>query len=217
VSRVFRRLIAPSLFVLGLAAGSASAQSPGWYAAGRLSWVSSGTTSGELGDKGSALKLRSGLGAEINGTLLFSGNFAVEFSAGASVAELTFDGGDWSGIDAGGLWLVPLTAVVQYHFPVYGQWDPYGGLGLTWIMPVYRQPNAVTEAGIQELEFEGELGPAAQLGVNYHMDHRWYANIDLRYLGSSLDARVRTDEGDLPPVTLNVKPLVISLGFGYKF
>jgi outer membrane protein W len=49
------------------------------------------------------------------------------------------------------------------------------------------------------------------------MDNRWYLNIDLRYLGTSLDAQVRTDEGDLPTVTLDAKPLVISLGFGYKF
>jgi outer membrane protein len=58
---------------------------------------------------------------------------------------------------------------------------------------------------------------AAQIGANYQMDNRWYLNIDLRYLGTSLDAQVRTDEGDLPTVTLDAKPLVISLGFGYKF
>jgi outer membrane protein W len=161
--------------------------------------------------------LDSGLGAEVNATLLVSDRLALEFSIGASVPQLTFDGGDWDGIEAGGVWLVPLTAVLQYHHPIFGQWDPYGGLGVTWIGPIYRQTNAVTEAGVQELEFEGGLGLAVQLGINYHLDHRWYANIDLRYLGASLDARVRTDEGDLPAVALDVKPILFSLGFGYKF
>jgi outer membrane protein W len=58
---------------------------------------------------------------------------------------------------------------------------------------------------------------AAQLGVNYQMDHRWYVNVDLRYFGTLLDARVRTEEEDFPTVTLDIKPLVISIGFGYKF
>lgn len=214
---MFRRLLIPTLFCLILAAGSVSAQSPEWHVGGRLSWVDSSSTSGEVGDTGSNLVLDSGLGFEVNTTLLISDTFAVEFSAGASIPELAFDGGDWDDVDAGGLWLVPLTAIAQYHFPIYGQWDPYLGLGMTWIVPIYRQTNAVTEAGIEELVFEGGLGVAAQLGVNYHMDHRWYANVDFRYLGASLDARMRTEEGDLPPVTMNVKPLVVSLGFGYKF
>jgi outer membrane protein len=214
---VYRRHVLTSLFVLAFAAGNTSAQSPDWYAGGRLAWVSSGTTSEELGDTGGALVLESAFGVEVNSTVLISDAFAIEFSAGASVPRLEIDGGDWDQLDAGGLWLVPLTAIAQYHPPIYGQWDPYVGLGVTWIVPIYRQPNAVTEAGIQELEFEGGLGMAAQLGVNYHLDHRWYANADLRYLGASLDARVRTDGGDLPTVTMNVKPFVVSLGFGYKF
>lgn len=214
---MFRRLLIPSLLLFAFTAGSASAQSQEWYVGGRLSWVGSSSTSGELGDTGSELVLDSGFGAEINSTLLISDRFAVEFSAGVSVAELALEDGVWDGIDAGGVWLVPLTAIAQYHHPIYGQWDPYVGLGVTWIVPIYRQANAVTEAGIEELEFEGSLGLAAQLGVNYQMDHKWYANIDLRYLGSSLDVRVRTDEGDLPPVTMDVNPFVISLGIGYKF
>lgn len=214
---MFRRFLVPTLLLIPLAAVSASAQSPELYVGGRLSWVDSGSTSGELGDTGSELVVDSGLGIEANATLLFSERFAFEFSAGASVPGLTFDGGDWDGIDAGGLWLVPLIAAVQYHHPIYGQWDPYVGLGVAWIVPSYRQTNSVTEAGIEEIEFEGGPGVAAQLGVNYHMDHKWYANIDLRYLGSSLDVRVRTDEGDLPPVTMDVNPFVFSLGFGYKF
>jgi outer membrane protein len=182
-----------------------------------LSWVDSGTTSEELGDTGGSLVLDSAFGAEFDATMLFADNLAIEFSVAASVPGLAIDGGDWDGLDAGGLWLVPLTAIAQYHPPIYGLWDPYVGLGVTWIVPYYRQPNAVTEAGIEEIEFDGGLGFAAQLGLNYHLDHRWFANVDLRYLGASLDARVRTDEGDLPPVSLDVKPLVISLGLGYKF
>ena len=83
---MYRQLVVPVLCALALAAGNASAQSPDWYASGRLSWVDSSATSGELGDTSSKLVLDSGLGVEINATLLTSERFAVEFSAGASVS-----------------------------------------------------------------------------------------------------------------------------------
>ena len=214
---MIRRLFSPIIIVVLAATATASAQSPEWRYGGRVSWVNAGTTSPELGDTGSTLDLRSGLGVEFDATLMFSDRFGVELSVGASAPRLSVSGGDWGDIDAGRVWLVPLTAIAQYHHPVYGPWDPYIGLGVSWVAPIYNTSENLKEAGIEELEFEGSAGMAAKIGVNYQMDNRWYINIDLSYLGTSLDARVRTDEGDLPTVTLDTKPVVISLGFGYKF
>lgn len=214
---VLRRPLLPTLVLVLLAASSASAQSPEWYWGGRVSWVNASATSDELGDADGELKMHSGWGFDVDATLMVTDGFGVELSVGSSTHRICLTGGDWGDIDAGRLWLAPLTAIAQYHPPIYGQLDPYLGLGATWTVPVYSQPNAVTEAGIQELDFDGGLGVAAQLGVNLHLDHRWLANLDLRYLGSSLDVRVRTDEGDLPPVVLDIEPFVVSLGFGYKF
>jgi len=205
------------VFVLVAIAGIASAQSPEWRYGGRVSWVNAGTSSDELGDTGSTLDLQSGLGVEFDATLMFSDQFGVELSVGASAHRLQVSGGDLGTIDAGRLWLVPLTAIAQYHHPVYGPWDPYVGLGLTWAAPFYKESEDASDAGIEEMEFEGGPAIAAQIGVNYQMDNRWYANVDLRYSGTSVDAQVRTDQEDLPTVKLDIKPLVVSLGFGYKF
>ena len=211
-----QRLLFSTVFVLVAIAGIASAQSPEWRYGGRLSWVDAGTSSDELGNTGSTLDLRSGLGVEFDATLMFSDLFGVEFSVGASAHQLQVSG-DQGTIDTGRLWLVPLTAIAQYRHPVYGPWDPYIGLGLTWAAPFYKESEDANYAGIEELEFDGGPAIAAQIGVNYQVDNRWYANVDFRYSGTSVDVRVRTDEGDLPTVTLDIKPLVISLGFGYKF
>jgi len=212
-----QRLLFSTVFVLVAIAGIASAQSPEWRYGGRVSWVNAGTSSDELGDTGSTLDLQSGLGVEFDATLMFSDQFGVELSVGASAHRLQVSGGDLGTIDAGRLWLVPLTAIAQYHHPVYGPWDPYVGLGLTWAAPFYKESEDASDAGIEEMEFEGGPAIAAQIGVNYQMDNRWYANVDLRYSGTSVDAQVRTDQEDLPTVKLDIKPLVVSLGFGYKF
>lgn len=212
-----RRILFSTIFILFAAAGIASAQSPEWRWGGRVSWVNADATSQEMGATGGALKLHSGFGFELDGTLMFSDRFGVELSAGASVHRLCVIGGDWGDIDAGKLWLVPLTAIAQYHHPVYGPWDPYVGLGVTWSAPFFSLSQDASEAGVDQMEFEGGPAIAAQIGVNYQLDNRWYANLDLRYFGTTIDAQVRIEEGDLPTVTLDAKPLVVSLGFGYKF
>ena len=148
---------------------------------------------------------------------MFSDLFGVEFSIGTSSHRLELGGGDLGTIDAGRLWLVPLTAIAQYHHPIYGPWDPYVGLGITWAAPFFSMSSDASNAGVERMDLEGGPAIAAQIGVNYQMDNRWYANIDLRYTGTSLDAQVRIDEENLPTIKLDIKPLVISLGFGYKF
>jgi outer membrane protein len=179
--------------------------------------VNASATSEDLGGTDNTLKLHSGWGLELDALLMFSERFGVELSIGASAHRFCVTAGDWGEIDAGRVWLVPVSAIAQFHPPVYGQWDPYVGIGVSWVPPIYNGSAELTDAGITSLDLEGGVGVAAQLGVNYQLDHRWYANIDLRYSGASLDARVRTEEEDFPTVSLDITPFTVSLGFGYKF
>ena len=212
-----QRVLYPILIVLLTVAGIVSAQSPEWRYGGRISWVNTGASSDELGDTGSTLDMRSGPGVEFDATLMFSDLFGVELSIGTSAHRLQFSAGDLETNDTGTLWLLPLTAIAQYHHPIYGPWDPYVGLGVTWAAPFFKMSGDASDAGVKSVEFDGGPAVAAQIGVNYQMDNRWYGNIDLRYAGTSVDAQVRIDEENLPTVTLDIKPLVISLGFGHKF
>lgn len=212
-----RRLVALILVWFLAAAGSAAAQSLDWQYGGRLLYVGSDASSEVLGDTGYHFEVGSSLGIEFDATMKFSNLFAAEFSIGGSAPRLNAVGGDEGTIDAGRLWLMPLTATAQYHVQVYGPWDPYVGLGVTWIVPFYSTSDDLRAAGLDDVSFEGSLGLAAQVGFNYQMDNRLYFNFDLRYLGASLEARAKTDEEDLPTVTLDINPFVIGLGFGYKF
>ena len=197
--------------------GAADAQTPEWRLGGRALWVSAGATSDELGTTGSRLDLGAGPGLEFDATVMFSDLIGAEFSIGASYHRLDLVGGDWNGIDGGPVWLVPLTAIAQYHVQVYGPWDPYFGLGITWIQPFSSLSSELRDAGVEDLDLEGGIGVAAQAGVNYQMNNRWYANLDISYLGASIDATVTTDEGELPTVKLDIKPWVLAIGLGYKF
>ena len=212
--------LAPLIFTVLLAtAGNAAAQGANWHFGGRLLYVKASTTSEELGDTENRLNFDSGFGVEVDATVKFSRLFRAELSAGLSGHSLSVSepGCNCGDVDGGTALVIPLTAIAQYHHPVYGDWDPYVGIGYTWAIPIYDTSSAMNDAGIESLDLEGGGGIAAQIGVNYKMNNRWYANIDLRYLGYSLEAGVTTTEGDLQIVELNTKPWVIGIGMGYQF
>ena len=202
--------------ILVVASGQVHAQSPEWSLGGRALYVASGITSEKIGNTKYWLDMESGLGLEGVASVMLSQRFGAEFSIGASAQSLDLTRRCCE-IDAGRVWLVPLTAIAQYHVKVYGHWDPYMGLGVTWIVPIYNLSDDLSDAGFEDLEFEGGAGIAAQVGVKYQVDNRWYVNLDLRYLGASLEARLSTEDEDYPPVTLDIKPFVIGLGFGRRF
>ena len=212
------RLVLLVFAALVAAAGTADAQLDDSSFGGRIFYVASSTTSDHLGDTESRIQFDSGVGAEFDATIKISRLFSAEFSIGLSGHQLTVTGTDCCGeVDGGYAFVIPLTVLAQYHHPVYGDWDPYVGIGLTWAAPIYSISSEMEESGIERLDLDGGGGLAAQIGVNYMMDNRWYANLDLRYLGYSLEARTRTTDGDLPTVDLDTKPWVIGVGFGYKF
>jgi outer membrane protein len=213
-SRIMLAVLATSL-----AGGVASAQAPDWELGGRVLSVNAAASTAEITGLGAALEVDDGFGLEIDATLLISELFTAEISAAVSRHELRLaeTGSCCGAIDGGEVWILPITLLVRYHLPVYGPWDPYAGLGLTWAAPYYDLGSELEDAGVERLDLEGGVGFAAQIGVGYAIDARWRANLDLRHLGYSLDARVRTAEGDLDPVPLDLEPWVVSLGLGYRF
>ena len=201
------------------AAGTGFAQGYDWQIGGRGVFIAGGTPSAAVGDTGTLLDLDNGGGLEVNAWLMFSERFGAELSLGGVSQQLHAVGGSTccGGVDAGRVWLLPLAVLAQYHQPVYGNWDPYVGVGVAWAAPIFSESQELEGAGIVQLDLDGNPGIAVQIGANYDLDNRWYANLDLRYLGVTLDARVRLEDGDAPPVTLDIKPWVFGIGFGYRF
>jgi outer membrane protein W len=209
--------IASAAIVVCLWASSAEAQDIDLRQGGRILFLPGVTTSGEVGGTGMRLELSSGIGLEYEAVVRFSDLFGAEFTVGGIYHSLDVTDGCCDGLDGGSVWLFPLTAMAQIHLPLSGTWDPYAGLGIAMVFPYYRYSADLGDAGVERLDLEGDAGLAAQIGINYAIDRRWRANLDLRYLGVTLDARVRTIDGDLQPVSLDIKPLVIGLGLNYRF
>ncbi|MCH2038395.1 MAG: hypothetical protein MK137_07380 [Rickettsiales bacterium] len=68
--------------------------------------------------------------AELDFTYFFTDNVAAELI----LATTNHDMGTDNGINLGHKWVLPPTLTLQYHFNPEGQWRPYAGAGLGYII-----------------------------------------------------------------------------------
>ncbi|MCU0304873.1 MAG: outer membrane beta-barrel protein [Thermoanaerobaculales bacterium] len=183
----------------------------------RALWVAgSATGDRELGDTGSSPTLSSGPGLEIGWVAWPLDWLTVELAAGASALPLETTGGSLGSLDLGTVWAFPLSAVAQYRPPLYGPFDPYVGIGLAYTLNLLDESDAAA-AAFTDIELTDELGLVVEAGVAYHLDVRWSATLDLRYVGWETTGRFTSADGSVDESALGLDPWVVGLGFRYRF
>jgi outer membrane protein len=183
----------------------------------RALWVSgSATGDGELGDSGSSPTLSSGPGLEIGWVVWPLDWLTVELAAGVSALPVGTSGGSVGGLDLGTLWSFPLSAVAQYRPPLYGPFDPYVGLGLVFNVNLLDESDAAA-ASFSDIELSDELGLVVEAGVAYHLDLRWSATLDVRYMGHRPTATFTAADGAVDESAFDLDPWVVGLGFRYRY
>ena len=198
--------------------GPAAAAEKGDKEAGfRLLYVTgSATGAGTLADTESSPTLSSGPGVEFDWVLRPLDELAVELVAGVSTHGVGTSGGSLGGVDGGTLWRIPLSAVAQYRPDLYGQFDPYVGLGLVYNLTSYSMSSEYGEL-FSTANFSNDLDLVVQVGVDYSIDYRWSANLDLRYMGMRTTATFTGADGVTDSIDFSLNPWVIGLGFRFRY
>lgn len=109
----------------------------------------------------------------------------------------------------------PAVLALQYHAPGLGKFDPYVGIGVNYTMFI-----AHTDAALRNVKIENAFGTAFEAGMHYEIAPKWTLNLDVKYilLSNRISAQYPTPAGALPAVAkVQVNPLILGLGFGYKF
>ena len=183
----------------------------------RLLYVTgSATGAGTLGETGSSPTLSSGPGFEADWVLWPLDELTVELSAGVSIHSLGTRGGSLDGLDGGELWRIPLSAVAQYRPDLHGPFDPYVGLGFVFNVTTSTGSSAFEES-YPDADFSNDLDLVAQVGVNYELDVRWSANLDLRYMGMRTTGTYTAVDGSSQEIDFDLNPWVVGLGFRYRY
>lgn len=209
---------AATLIAITLVAGLVSAEKGDTEVGFRLLYITgSAKASGTIGDTGSSPTLSSGPGIELDWVLWPLDELTVEIAIGASTHPVGTSGGSLGGLDGGTLWRIPVSAVAQYRPDLYGKFDPYVGLGLVYNATVYDESAAYKEL-FSKASFSSEVDLVVQAGVNYELDARWSANLDIRFMGMSTTASFTSADGATQGAAdFRFDPWVVGLGFRYRY
>jgi len=151
---------------------------------------------------------------ELDFTYFFSENWAAELILGTSkhdVKAVSTAAGD---IELGDVWLLPPTLTLQYHF-AGGALKPYLGAGVNLTLFYGADEGPVAD----EVEYESSLGLAFQGGLDYDLSDDWFLNLDIKKIFIQTDATVNATTALSATVgaDVDINPLVIGLGVGYRF
>ncbi|MGH1421931.1 MAG: OmpW/AlkL family protein [Hyphomonas sp.] len=225
-----KQLIAATLMAgssfLGLASVAHADTNP-WMVRGRVIAVMP-DESGDLSTSGTALPgnvdIKNQYVPELDITYFFNENIAAELILAVTPHDVKATGVTVPGaltdatIDLGDVWLLPPTLTLQYHFQNGSAFKPYVGAGINATL-FFNEDKGPVANGV---DYDPSFGLAAQLGFDYDLDGTpggWALNADVKKIWINSDVTVDfTDAlGATVKADVDINPLVVGLGLGYKY
>ncbi|CAM5778460.1 OmpW/AlkL family protein [Castellaniella caeni] len=106
---------------------------------------------------------------------------------------------------------LPPTLSLQWHFLPDATFQPYVGVGLNYTTFFDTKSRGALSGN--DISLDDSWGVAAQVGVDYKLNDRWFLNADVRYIDMS--STVHMNGTDIGKAKIN--PWVATLGVGYRF
>lgn len=161
---------------------------------------------------------------ELDITYFFNKNIAVELILAVtphdvSAVDVTVPGAlTDADIELGDVWLLPPTLTLQYHFDTGSQFKPYVGAGLNATFFFDEDPGSVADG----IDYDPSFGGALQAGFDYDLDGQpggWAFNADIKKIWINTDVTVdfSTALGASVDAEVDINPIVVGFGLGYKF
>lgn len=111
--------------------------------------------------------------------------------------------------------IFPINVVAQYHFRHMGSWQPYVGIGVSYVVVQDVQDVSLDVIGIDELQFDEQGGLVTLIGSNFWFAERWSVTGDVRYVPIETTAQTRFGTNQVSE--FDVRPLIVSAGVRYRF
>jgi outer membrane protein len=143
---------------------------------------------------------------QIDVNYFFAEDWSVELIAATSPHDVAHS----SGLALGDAWVLPPTLTVKYHIPVDGPIHPYIGAGIN-----YTTFWNVDEPAGMNIDYSDSWGWALQAGIEIDVADNWTFNIDVKKI--DIDTDVRITGAVNATADVEIDPLVIGIGFGYRF
>lgn len=141
---------------------------------------------------------------ELDFTYMLTNNIGAELILGTSKHDITA-----GGAKVGSVKVLPPTLTLQYHFNPEGQFRPYAGAGINYT----RFYGFKDDSGLGLSIKKNSFGPALQVGIDMPLTKDVFLNLDMKKLW--IKTKVQSNGADVG--TLDINPLVTSVGIGMKF
>ena len=156
----------------------------------------------------------------LTATYMYNANFGVELLAATPFSHDIAAQGALKGLgNIAKVKHLPPTLSAVYYFNSSSAFKPYAGAGLNY---THFFDESATDSingalgGSSSVKLDDSFGLALQLGADYEINERLYANASVRWIDISTDATI-TGGGNTVKVKVDIDPWVYSLMLGYKF
>lgn len=221
------------LYALGVGLPAMAQDNP-WMVRARILGVLP-NESGDLSAGGTALPgdidISDQYVPELDITYFFTENWAAELILAVTPHDVEATAVEVPGafgpanVDLGDVTLLPPTLTLQYHFTQMGQFKPYVGAGVNATFFFDEDAGSVAD----NIEYDSSVGFALQAGFDYDLDGApggWAFNADIKQVWINPDVTVDLStalgpvlgaEEVLVDAEVDINPVIVGLGFGYKF
>lgn len=187
-------------------------------------WVdpnSNGTFNSSTPNQPFNIDFKGDLGYGIGANIFFGQALSLELTASEVRPEVTFPGRTRPSGSRGNsnLKMIPLTAVLQWHFAPNGFIDPYIGGGAAYILfDNVSNVNDVSGLNLNEINFKDDVGFAANAGLSFRIAPSFAINVDGKYvpLRSSANAVFAGNNGTASS-KVKINPVMFSAGIEWRF
>jgi outer membrane protein len=152
---------------------------------------------------------------EVDFTWFFNDNVAVEVIAAVTPHDVKAVNTSLGEVDLGDVTLLPPTVTLQYHFNPGGTWRPYVGAGVNYT--TFFDDDLPSGTALAGIDYDDSVGWAVQAGVDIYVDEHWFWNIDVKKIDISPDVKIDAGGGTIINADVDIDPVVIGVGFGYRF
>ncbi len=156
-----------------------------------------------------------GVGGGVNWFLTDRVSLEAKIAGLGSKARVRMMGSDFIGVaDLGWAQIYPISTVVQWHLLERGAVRPYIGAGAAHI--ILRNINKPIGPGAGGIRFKDPTGLVLDGGLEFNLGRRRGLYGDARYVPMETTSRA-TFTGTASGLDLSVRPLIVSVGLGYRF
>ena len=115
---------------------------------------------------------------------------------------------------------LPPTLTLQYYpLDAKSAVQPYVGIGVNYTTFFSEDTSGAVDSNFAgaDLELDDSVGLALQVGVDFAINERWFANVSVWKADIETDAEIEFDGGVLNVDDVEIDPYVYNIGIGYRF